>query len=1377
MSKDFFDAFISYGRPDSKEFAIKLHQRLQSEGYQVWLDQNDIPFGVNFPQEIKQGIARSDNFIFIISPHAVHSPYCNEEIDYAVQYNKRILPLLQVEAINQQTWQKRNPMGTDQDWEQYCSQGKHSSFTRMRPEISKVNWIYCREEIDDFEAAITALLEIFQRHQQYVYQHTKLLDKALQWEKQQKQVQYLLIGQERLDATNWLKTKFTHQQPPCYPTDLHCEFISESEKNANNNMAKVFMSYLSKDRPIMEKIGRTLRRNSLTIWTTATDGKTAENLHYETLPGIEKSDSFLYFVSQEILNSNPEKELCQQELNYALSLNKKVLLLLIDPIDFGSLSSIISETQIIDFTENQDEQKYQESIDKLIRILEEQSDYHQQHTLLLVKALLWQQQNQYPSLLLRGKSLEQAKLWLQIANKRSRYGSTSLQENYILTSSLQLFINYYFDVFISYSDCDLDFANRLNNALEIQGKIPYFEPTNLEHSEIEEAINRSDNFILIISPDSTNIDNRRYQIDYAQNLNKRIFLVLYCFNQDQEIPIQVKDNIYFSRNEANFSSKFNELIRDLDTDRDHVHSHTKWSGQALEWKNSNHLEDYLLRGNELIIAQTWLEDADNNDKEPSATDLQRAFIGESQELRDRLQYQEELNRRQKLQQARRISLAAVIAGVILAISTTFSLVKLREAQINQIETLLASSEADLDSGQAFDALLKSLQAKQKYRENWTKWLTGVLPITKLPDQLSDEIFDTLRQATNNVRERRITIEKQSGLSTFAFSGDDKTLATGSQEGTVKLYRRQGDSFEPLEAQPIPYGEKIMSLSFSPDGKLLAIAAWRTAVRIWDLEKQQYVMTLPYDAWVNRLSFSPDGEMLATASANGQITLWGLNKNKSTEIEQLSYFSVKGSAIALNFSQDGQYLGVGTNQGEVVVRNRQGQTLSQFTTKSAINDLQFSPDGQLLAVATNGGLGQVWRWQKEEKISQLVGHENRINAMTFSPNGQQIATASEDTTIRLWDLQGNLLEKFPGHKQGATQIKYMANSPYLVASATDGMLHLWDLSWKDLPKLKGHINSVYRVQFSPDGQYLATGSADETARLWSLQGEQLAVFPHGGVVTSVSFNPNSKLLLTGASDGIARVWNLKNYTPQSPVLEGYSDDFFRVSFNPKQSYWVAGASYGEIKGYNSKKNQFKHQTSSQVITDLSFSSDGQLLATASFDEGVAIWNTKQLWGNSGKIQPNLKLSYPRATSMGFSSQNQMLAIGSVDGQVSIWNNQGQQVRNWQAHQDSILSLNFSADGQYLATGSWDGTARLWNIQGEKLAQFTSHAGPVFSVAFSPNNKCLSQVLNPKVQGYCLATTSSDGTVYLWRVESEKELLQRACKWVYDVEKNCRLTMDN
>ena len=103
--KNLLDTFISYGRADSKAFAAKLHDRLLKEGLKVWFDQNDIPLGVDYQNQIDDGIEKARNFLFIIAPHSINSPYCLKEIELAIKRNKRIIPLLHVMQISQETWQ------------------------------------------------------------------------------------------------------------------------------------------------------------------------------------------------------------------------------------------------------------------------------------------------------------------------------------------------------------------------------------------------------------------------------------------------------------------------------------------------------------------------------------------------------------------------------------------------------------------------------------------------------------------------------------------------------------------------------------------------------------------------------------------------------------------------------------------------------------------------------------------------------------------------------------------------------------------------------------------------------------------------------------------------------------------------------------------------------------------------------------------------------------------------------------------------------------------------------------------------------------------------------------------------------------------------
>jgi hypothetical protein len=86
------DVFVSYSRADS-EFGRKLHTALTKQGHDVWMDWEDIPLTAPFWNEIKEGIEASHNFILIMSPDSISSPICQMEIEHAIHYNKRIIPI------------------------------------------------------------------------------------------------------------------------------------------------------------------------------------------------------------------------------------------------------------------------------------------------------------------------------------------------------------------------------------------------------------------------------------------------------------------------------------------------------------------------------------------------------------------------------------------------------------------------------------------------------------------------------------------------------------------------------------------------------------------------------------------------------------------------------------------------------------------------------------------------------------------------------------------------------------------------------------------------------------------------------------------------------------------------------------------------------------------------------------------------------------------------------------------------------------------------------------------------------------------------------------------------------------------------------------
>ena len=256
------DVFISYGRAESKAFASKLHNNFLEKGLDVWFDQNDIPLGIDFQHQIDDGIEKADNFVFIIAPHSLKSEFCLKEVLLAIQHKKRIIPVLHIEPKEKEIWDK------------------------MHPVVSKLNWVYMREEadeniqqeqwktIDDFDKNFSGLFELINSHRPYVEKHTEVLIKALEWDRDKRTENYLLTTEELQAAEKWLKTKFKDTLPPCEATPLQADFICESVKTLNKGHTDVFFSYAREDFDLLTEIRTELLLNGITTWADTSDIKT-----------------------------------------------------------------------------------------------------------------------------------------------------------------------------------------------------------------------------------------------------------------------------------------------------------------------------------------------------------------------------------------------------------------------------------------------------------------------------------------------------------------------------------------------------------------------------------------------------------------------------------------------------------------------------------------------------------------------------------------------------------------------------------------------------------------------------------------------------------------------------------------------------------------------------------------------------------------------------------------------------------------------------------------------------------------------------------------------------------------------------------------------
>lgn len=641
------DIFISYGRADSYHFAKKLNDCLVAEGLTVWFDFDDIPLGVDYQKQIDDGIDKADNFLFVISPHSVNSPYCALEVERALQQGKRIIPLLHVEAISYATWQTRHPEGTEAEWQEYQAAGKHSSFPNMHPTIQAINWIYVRES-DDFAQALHDLLDIYQRQREYVRDHTVFLNHALDWQRHQKETQYLLAGARIQQAHDWLKICFKECQPPCTPIPLQCEYITDSIKNAQNLKTQVFLSYADSDVEGMARVQCFLQRQGLTVWSAHSDIQAGEDCQSALQRGIENADNVVVLLSPEFLSQDDT----QAQLTYALTLNKRII-----PLWICSSSAIASHSepscliprqlppelqtlQAIDLTHTPNPAEWTLETSALLKHIHHDAAYVETHKILLAQALKWERQHHNPCILLRGHTLQHAETWLKTAAKRDRLQPTSLQQKFIQASLQQPPVQA-LDVFVSYSRTDADLARKLNGALQEQGKHTWFDQESIApgadfQQEIYRGIEASDNILFVLSPASISSPYCADEVQYAASLNKRFVTVLARDIDTDLLPPELATLqwIDFSHSDTHFSSRFNQLVRTLDTDREYVQDHTKWSQKAIAWHQQQRSDDLLLRGVELAIAEHWYHQSLDENKQPPLTPLQHELITTSREKAD-----------------------------------------------------------------------------------------------------------------------------------------------------------------------------------------------------------------------------------------------------------------------------------------------------------------------------------------------------------------------------------------------------------------------------------------------------------------------------------------------------------------------------------------------------------------------------------------------------------------------------------------------------------------------------------------------------------------------------------------------------------------------
>jgi WD40 repeat protein len=1302
--KEFYDVFISYGRADSKQFAEKLCDRLLCFGLTVWFDQNDIPPSVDYQKEIDAGIERAHNFIFIIAPHSTKSLYCRKEIDLAVQHHKRIIPLLHINGDR----------------------------TQMHPSIRKFNWINFQEGIDDFEKSFQDLINSIQTQSDYVNQHTYFLLKALEWKRHYKQSNYLLIGKERQQAEAWLKRKFKTEQNPCTPTDLHCEFICESTKNANNLMVQVLIVHVQQNAALAESIAKSLMRNHITVWREQTDLRTGIEQQDSIKQGIEESDNIIFLLSTHSLISTH----CLAQRTYAAGFNKRIILVRLENLEPSQIPEDIRGFQFLDFTEYHDEIQYQFKIQELVKELQQDALYFEQHKILLTKALKWKNQNRNPSILLRGYNLRYFEAWLKVAKQRSEHPSLPLHEEFI-AESLRHPGDSSLEVFISYSRSDSDFARRLNDALQELGKTTWFDQQSITsgvdfQEEIEKGIEQSDNFLFIISERSITSPYCASEVEYAQKLNKRFVTVIYQESTQIELhsAIAKVQWIDFKKHGGDFHVNFSELVRTLETDREHVKSHTKWSLKAMEWDEKGRDHSLLLRGSSLQEAREWWQEwsEKGNKKKPEPTELQKEYIQRSEQAqREEIQAEKARQRAKEIWQRAAFSALGLglVASSLLSAAAWSQYQKAKnneaKAKINEVKAIAKSSASFSLAKDKLRALVEAVRAKQLSQK-----------LSHIDANTQNLVDSALQQAVYQGQESNRLSAHTNWVLQVAWNPDHKMLASASADKTIRLWKVDGTLLKTLSG----HQDWVWSVAWSPDGQMLASASHDKTIKLWKANGTLLKTLTAHQRAVLQVAWSPDGKMLASASSDKTIKLW---KADGTFLKTLSGHQDGVRSVA--WSPDAKVLASASDDKIIKLWKANGTLLKTLTGhQDGVRSVAWSPDAKVLASASDDKTIKLWK-ANGTLLKTLAGHQDGVQSVAWSQDGQMLVSTSRDQTIKVWTADGILLKTLKGHQDWVQGATWSSDSKMLASASDDKTIRLWKIDDTLLKTLAGHQDWVEKVTWSPDGSMIASASDDETVKLWKADGTLLKTLAgHQDVVWDAAWSPDGKMLASASEDKTVKLWKADGTLLKT--LSGHQDMVRDAAWSPDGKVLASASHDKTIKLWKADGTLIKtlaghqesvHQVAWSPVGPSLPSGIGQILASNSGDKTIKLWKT------DGTLLKTLTGHQNWVNQVAWSPDGKVLASASEDKTIKLWKADGTLLQTLIGHQESVNQVAWSPNGKILASASNDKTIKLWKADGTFLQTLAGHQDVVRGLAWSPDSQML-------------ASNSGDKTIKLWTADT-------------------------
>jgi WD40 repeat protein len=546
--------------------------------------------------------------------------------------------------------------------------------------------------------------------------------------------------------------------------------------------------------------------------------------------------------------------------------------------------------------------------------------------------------------------------------------------------------------------------------------------------------------------------------------------------------------------------------------------------------------------------------------------------------------------------------------------------------------------------------------------------------------------------------------------------DGRLLATGDDTGLLvwDLARRL-----PLPAFRAPR-KPAAQVAISEDGKLAASLSGKQ-VTVWAVSG---VGRNPGRVWSDgtSIAFVPNEQRLVVGTGDGRLIVWDRGRGVISDRT-----IAPGSEVSdLEFGPQGTLVAATQHSGLVAVRYDAGRLLEprELGPKLVVDDLSFGRGGLLAAV---DNFKTVFTWPAGALSRQGKEHSSGAVAVAAGPRGL-LATGDEVGRIRLWrDAEGGPSPSAVV-SSGTTSISdlvFTQDGRALVSTSVDGAVVVWRVRGTPTRATLGTVAGLSSVGFASGNRLVAAGDGRIVVfKPGRAEPAELTGAPAGALLLAVDSTHGS---VAAASVGHARIvlWSDPGEgAGRRRVLRRPYDQVFSIAFSPDGSLLAAGTDRGTVNVWRVNAPSALPQRLSLPgvgpVVSVAFDPTGRTIAATRVDPKVYIRDL-----TAGHLGPTLATT-DAVTSLVYSGDGNRLAYATADKVVRVWDARSPNTKP-RSHTSSgvVTDLAFAPDSETLAWTDDRGHVVFWDVAndqvlGEPLGGFAK----LVSLEFRPDGTALA-----------------------------------------------------